>query len=211
VSLTREVRALALPAIAHSLLQTLVFVVDRAMLGHHDSSSLAGMQIAGPVEWSVWSIFLAFEVGTIAAIGRFVGQNDRAAARTTLVVSLAYATIAQVGLMFVECGLGFHRIALMHLSAHALLRYYQFLQTPSVLQYALARRAALGATIADESAARWEVLGVRLRRYLYRLAIERFEVEATLERWAARPMLQLSARLDRAERLLFRIDKEDDR
>jgi putative MATE family efflux protein len=92
--LAREVRALALPAIAHSLLQTLVFVVDRAMLGHHDASSLAGMQIAGPVEWSVWSIFLAFEVGTVAAIGRFVGQNDRAAARSTLVVSLAYATIA---------------------------------------------------------------------------------------------------------------------
>jgi putative MATE family efflux protein len=92
--LTREVRALALPAIAHSLLQTLVFIVDRAMLGHHDASSLAGMQIAGPVEWSVWSIFLAFEVGTVATIGRFVGQNDRAAARSTLVVSLAYATIA---------------------------------------------------------------------------------------------------------------------
>ncbi|HEY2370593.1 MAG TPA: MATE family efflux transporter [Polyangiaceae bacterium] len=94
MNLTREVRALALPAIAHSLLQTLVFVVDRAMLGHHDALSLAGMQIAGPVEWSVWSIFLAFEVGTVAAIGRFVGQDDRAAARSTLVVSLAYATIA---------------------------------------------------------------------------------------------------------------------
>jgi len=93
-SLTREVRALALPAIAHSLLQTLVFVVDRAMLGHHDASSLAGMQIAGPVEWSVWSIFLAFEVGTVATIGRLVGQDDRAGARSTLVVSLAYATIA---------------------------------------------------------------------------------------------------------------------
>lgn len=94
MSLAREVRALALPAIAHSLLQTLVFVVDRAMLGHHDASSLAGMQIAGPVEWSVWSIFLAFEVGTVATIGRLVGQNDRAGARSTLVVSLAYATIA---------------------------------------------------------------------------------------------------------------------
>jgi NADH:ubiquinone oxidoreductase subunit 5 (subunit L)/multisubunit Na+/H+ antiporter MnhA subunit len=120
--------------------------------------------------------------------------------------SLAYATIAQVGLMFVECGLGFHRLALVHLSAHAMLRYYQFLQTPSALQRALERRAALGATIADESAARWEVLGVRLRRYLYRLAIERFEVEATLERMIARPVLALSARLDRVERALFEVD-----
>jgi MATE family multidrug resistance protein len=89
--LTRQVRALALPAIAHSLLQTLVFVVDRAMLGHHDASSLAAMQLAGPIEWSVWSIFLAFEVGTVACIGRLVGENDRAGARSALVVSLGYA------------------------------------------------------------------------------------------------------------------------
>ena len=38
----REVRSLAVPAIAHSLLQTLVFVVDRAMLGRHGEASLAG-------------------------------------------------------------------------------------------------------------------------------------------------------------------------
>jgi MATE family multidrug resistance protein len=94
LSLDREVRALALPAIAHSLLQTLVFVVDRAMLGHHDASSLAGMQLAGPIEWSVWSIFLAFEVGTVAVIGRLVGEKDRAGARSALLVSIAYAAIA---------------------------------------------------------------------------------------------------------------------
>lgn len=138
-------------------------------------------------------------VGAItAAIATLSGQVSPDAKS-----SLAYATTAQVGLMFVECGLGLHRIALLHLSAHALLRYYQFLQTPAVLQYALQRRAALGATIADESAARWEVLGVDLRRYLYRLAIERFEVEATLERWVVRPILLLSARLDRLERALI--------
>jgi NADH:ubiquinone oxidoreductase subunit 5 (subunit L)/multisubunit Na+/H+ antiporter MnhA subunit len=126
--------------------------------------------------------------------------------------SLAYATIAQVGIMFVECGLGLHLLALVHLSAHALLRYYQFLQTPSVLERALDRRAALGATIADQSAARWEILGIQLRRYLYRLAIERFEVEATLERLVARPVLALAASLDRIERRLLSVDpREDDR
>jgi NADH:ubiquinone oxidoreductase subunit 5 (subunit L)/multisubunit Na+/H+ antiporter MnhA subunit len=125
--------------------------------------------------------------------------------------SLAYATIAQVGLMFVECGLGFPRLALVHLSAHALLRYYQFLQTPSVLQFALARRAALGTTLADESAARWEILGVRLRRYLYRLAIERFVVETSLERWIAGPILDLGGKLDRLERRLFLVDAAEER
>ena len=69
-SLESEVRRLAVPAIFHSLLQTLVFVVDRVMLGRHSDASLAAMQIGGAFEWSIWSVFAAFEVGTIARIGR---------------------------------------------------------------------------------------------------------------------------------------------
>jgi hypothetical protein len=117
--------------------------------------------------------------------------------------AIAYSTTAQVGMMFAECGFGLPRLAIAHLAAHALLRYYQFLRTPSALQDALERRAALGATAADESAARWEVAGVGLRRFLYRLAIERFEGEAMLDRWIARPALAASAALDRIERSLM--------
>jgi NADH-quinone oxidoreductase subunit L len=113
--------------------------------------------------------------------------------------SLAYATISQVGLMFVECGLGLPGLALAHLCAHAVLRYYQFLRTPSTLQDALARRAALGLTSADEAAAAWEMQGLHHRRFLYRLALERFEVEAALERWVVRPALGLSTWLDRLD------------
>ena len=96
MTLEKQVRALALPAITQSLLQTLVFVVDRAMLGHHDAISLAAMQIAGPIEWSVWSIFLAFEVGTVAVIGRLVGEKNRGGAKRALVASLEYAVAAGV-------------------------------------------------------------------------------------------------------------------
>ncbi len=90
-SIAREVRTLALPAIATSLLQTMVMVVDRIMLGHVSKTSLAAMQIAGPLEWSVFSIFLAFEVGTIARVGRLVGQREPARARSAAIVSLMLA------------------------------------------------------------------------------------------------------------------------
>ncbi len=90
--LAAEVRALALPAIGHSLLQTLVVVVDRAMLGHHAATSLAAMQIAAALEWSIWSVFGAFEVGTVARVGFHVGagRQERAtrAVRVSLVVSV---------------------------------------------------------------------------------------------------------------------------
>ncbi len=89
----REVRRLALPAILHSLLQTLVFVVDRVMLGRHSETSLAAMQLAGAIEWSIWSVFAAFQVGTIARVGRHVGAEDRPAARRAAWLSLALALV----------------------------------------------------------------------------------------------------------------------
>lgn len=146
-----------------------------------------------------------------------VGMGTALAASLSAQVSpdaksaLSYATITQVGLMFVECGLGFPTVAVLHLVAHTILRYYQFLRTPSILQSSLQRRAATGATQADESAARWELLGLPLRRFLYRLAIERFEAEAALERWVARPALELSRRLDRLERTVAAPPRTEER
>ena len=90
-ALSSEVRRLALPAILHSLLQTLVFVVDRIMLGHHGESSLAAMQLGGAIEWSIWSVFASFEVGTIARVGRHVGARDPDSARLAARISLALA------------------------------------------------------------------------------------------------------------------------
>jgi len=89
---SRVVRRLAVPAILHSLLQTLVFVVDRIMLGRHGEASLAAMQVGGALEWSVWSVFAAFQVGTIARVGRHVGAREPAAARRAAWLSLAMAS-----------------------------------------------------------------------------------------------------------------------
>lgn len=137
-------------------------------------------------------------IGAVTAIMATLSAQVASDAKT----GLAYATIAQVGLMFIECGAGLYKVALVHLSAHAILRYYQFLRTPSALQDALARRADQGATVADEAAARWELLGLGRRRFLYRLALERFEVEAALDRWIVRPLMALSSAFDGAERRL---------
>lgn len=95
-SLEREVRRLALPAIAHSLLQTLVFVVDRVMLGQHSAHALAGIQIAGAVEWCVWSVFAACCVGAVARVGHHVGAGKPAEARSVAWLSLSVALVAGV-------------------------------------------------------------------------------------------------------------------
>jgi putative MATE family efflux protein len=54
------------------------------------------MQIAGPVEWTAWSLFAAFQVGTLARVGRFVGRGDVARATRTARVSLGLAVVLGV-------------------------------------------------------------------------------------------------------------------
>ncbi len=79
------------------------------MLGWHGAASLAAMQIGGALEWSIWSVFAAFEVGTIARVGRHVGAGDRAGARRaawlSLAMALAIGTVLAVASPLVLMGL----------------------------------------------------------------------------------------------------------
>jgi multidrug resistance protein, MATE family len=61
------------------------------MLGRHGGASLAAMQLGGTIEWSIWSVFAAFEVGTIARVGRHVGARDPDSARRAARISLGTA------------------------------------------------------------------------------------------------------------------------
>ncbi len=58
-----------------------------------------------------------------------------ASVQSTVKTQIAYSSIAQIGLMFIEVALGWHMLALIHLSGNALLRTYQLLVSPSVLGY----------------------------------------------------------------------------
>jgi multidrug resistance protein, MATE family len=93
VSLAKEVATLAWPAIVRGLLMTVVFLVDRLMLGRYDPEALASMQVSGPLLWSVFMIFTAFSAGTIAVVGRSVGAGDADRAQRTIRGVLAFALL----------------------------------------------------------------------------------------------------------------------
>jgi NADH-quinone oxidoreductase subunit L len=165
------------------------------------------LRAAPLIEHSPAARVMLIVVGGVTAVISGLSSQVSADAKS----AVCYATASQVGLMFVACGLGLYTLATIHLIAHATLRYYQFLRTPSVLQDALGRRAALGRTEQDEVAARWENVRLQKRRWVYRLAIERFAVETALDRWLTRPIMALSRGLDRLERRLLALHERDDR
>ncbi|MGZ5011045.1 MAG: NADH-quinone oxidoreductase subunit 5 family protein [Methylobacter sp.] len=68
-------------------------------------------------------------VGMMTAVYGFVVGLTQ----TDVKSSLIFATSGQLGLMFLECGLGFWQLAGWHLCAHAVVRGYQFLTAPSLM------------------------------------------------------------------------------
>ncbi len=71
-------------------------------------------------------IFLVIFGLTTALYGYLTGL-----VQTDVKSMLIFSTIAQVGLMFLECGLGLFDLAAWHLAAHAIWRAYQFLSSPA--------------------------------------------------------------------------------
>jgi NADH:ubiquinone oxidoreductase subunit 5 (subunit L)/multisubunit Na+/H+ antiporter MnhA subunit len=120
--------------------------------------------------------------------------------------ALAFATMTQVGAIFVEIGLGFRQIALLHLGAHAVLRAWQMLRAPSVLREAALLRATHDgalprvAWVADGDLV-LRVLPARVRMGLYRLALDRFQLEA-FENFVVKPVRALAEAIGRQERRL---------
>jgi NADH:ubiquinone oxidoreductase subunit 5 (subunit L)/multisubunit Na+/H+ antiporter MnhA subunit len=75
---------------------------------------------------------LAIAGGTTAVYSYIVGLTQ-----TDVKSSLVFATSGQLGLMFLECGLGFWQLAGWHLCAHAVVRAYLFLTAPSLMHNVL--------------------------------------------------------------------------
>lgn len=75
--------------------------------------------------------------GIVIAIGLITSlmATVTASVQSTVKTQIAYASIAQIGLMFIEVALGWHTLALIHFAGNAFLRSYQLLVSPSVLSY----------------------------------------------------------------------------
>jgi NAD(P)H-quinone oxidoreductase subunit 5 len=54
--------------------------------------------------------------------------------QTSIKRALAYSTIAQMGFMMLECGLGAFALAVLHLFAHSLYKAYAFLSSGSIIR-----------------------------------------------------------------------------
>jgi NAD(P)H-quinone oxidoreductase subunit 5 len=83
---------------------------------------------------------------TLAMIGGFTACFAAVVmtTQTSVKKKLAYSTIAQMGFMLLQCGLGAFSAAMLHIIAHSLYKAYAFLTSGSVMQQRAAMSGAVG-------------------------------------------------------------------
>jgi len=73
-------------------------------------------------------------IGSVGLLTAGIGSSI-ARVQSSVKSQIAYASVAQIGLIFLELALGFETLALVHFAGNAFLRTYQLLVSPSAVSY----------------------------------------------------------------------------
>jgi NADH-quinone oxidoreductase subunit L len=106
---------------------------------------------------------------------------------------IAYSSISQIGIIFIEIALGLEVLALIHFSGNAFLRTYQLLVSPSVVSY-LIREQFYTFQLKSEKVNFF--FPRKIRNTLYVLALKEFNLEAFLNFVLWRPLKIIGKSLD---------------
>jgi NADH:ubiquinone oxidoreductase subunit 5 (subunit L)/multisubunit Na+/H+ antiporter MnhA subunit len=106
---------------------------------------------------------------------------------------IAYASIAQIGLIFIELAFGFDYLALFHFAGNAFLRTYQLLVSPSVVSYLIREQFYNFVPRKQTYEDTWPK---RIEYSFYILCLKEFNLDSLMYRYLWNPMKQLGRKLN---------------
>lgn len=106
---------------------------------------------------------------------------------------IAYSSIAQIGLIFIEVAAGLETLALIHFAGNAFLRTYQLLVSPSVVSYMI-REQFYKFTPRLRSVE--DSFPKKIQYTLYMLCIKEWNLDSFMYRYLWNPMKWIGNRLD---------------
>jgi len=112
--------------------------------------------------------------------------------QSTVKTQIAYSSITQIGLMFIEVAMGWHILALIHFTGNALLRTYQLLVSPSVLSYLI--HDMVFSYEKREKRNRGPLM-TKLLNTLYILSIKEWNLDTSLQKFLWNPFKWLGGKL----------------
>jgi NADH:ubiquinone oxidoreductase subunit 5 (subunit L)/multisubunit Na+/H+ antiporter MnhA subunit len=136
--------------------------------------------------------------GAVIAVGALTALHATFVGRTQSDIksALAYASMTQVGLIYVEIGLGFRYLAVAHIVGHAAIRTLQILRSPSLLHDHHHLEQAMGRQLPRTGGHLERLVPQAFQPWLYRVALERGGFDAVLKDWAVGPALRFLSRID---------------
>jgi NADH:ubiquinone oxidoreductase subunit 5 (subunit L)/multisubunit Na+/H+ antiporter MnhA subunit len=114
--------------------------------------------------------------------------NSIAKAQPTVKTQIAYASITQIGIIFIEIALGYHQLALIHFLGNAFFRTYQILVSPSVLNYLIHNQFFTGVVKNLK-------IPSKLSNTFYMLSIKEYNMDITLFKYLWVPFKKISTKL----------------
>ena len=147
-------------------------------------------------------------VGLLTAVhATFVGR-----VQTDIKSALAYASMTQIGVIFVEIGLGWVQLAVVHVIGHALFRSLQILRSPSLLHEHHHLEQAMAGVLPRTGAHLERWVPSRLQPWLYRRALERGYLDALFVDRVVQPFLRFWTQVDAVDqRWVAWIERDSDR
>ena len=106
---------------------------------------------------------------------------------------VAYSSISQIGIIFIEIALGFETLALIHFAGNAFLRTYQLLVSPSVVSYLIRDQFY---NFQSKSKKANLFFPKRIENTLYILALKEFNLEGFLNLVLWKPLKTIGKLLD---------------
>lgn len=131
-------------------------------------------------------------IGVVGILTSVVASGI-ARVQSSVKAQIGYASIAQIGLMFVEVAAGFETLALIHFAGNAFLRTYQLLVSPSVVSYLIREQfynfVPRHHTFEDS-------LPKKIEYSLYVLCLKEWNLDSFMYRYLWNPLKWLGRKLD---------------
>lgn len=133
-----------------------------------------------------WEENLLFHV-LIAIIGLItvVIATVTARVQSSIKTQIAYSSIAQIGLMFIEISLGLYWVAVIHFAGNALLRSHQLMISPSVLSYRIHDQFFhFAPPTPQKTQTTWD----KIKLSLYMLGVKEFNLDTFMYNYLWKPL-----------------------
>jgi NAD(P)H-quinone oxidoreductase subunit 5 len=152
---------------------------------------------AGPLlEASPLLAGIVVALGLVTALYAYLAGS----VQTDIKSALSFASLAQVGLIVAEIGVGWRYVPLVHALGHACLRTTQFIRAPTLLHDYHTLENAIGEHLPRAGGPLGWLLPAKSRTWLYRYCLERGYADAALIAFVVIPFVKMFRLFDRLER-----------